>query len=331
MPLARQLGWVMADLSIIVVNWNTKDLLSKCLQSIYDTTSNLAFEIIVVDNASTDGSQAMIRQQFPQVCLIENDQNVGFARANNQALTISRGRYFLLLNSDTIVLPYALEKMVQFADVHPEAGIIGCGLLNSDGSVQKSWASFPTFWSEMVGRNFRVRRLVEEDPATYDVDWLGGACLLVRPEAVNEVGWLDESYFMYSEETDWCFRMRQQGWKVYYLPGAKIIHLGSGSASRASVAQLVRLYESKIRFFHRHYGFRQAELLRCGLLAVNALGLARRALAWPLHRQEGQDMCHRLAAQWQLICRLRRGQPVRPSSDENSGLAVVDQTSQTFP
>jgi GT2 family glycosyltransferase len=318
------------DLSIIIVNWNTRDLLAQCLQSIYDTVSNLDFEVIVVDNASSDGSQAMIRQRFPQVCLIESDQNVGFARANNQALTVSRGRYFLLLNSDTIVLPHALEKMVQFADAHAESGIIGCRLLNSDGSLQKSWASFPTFWSEVLGRNFRARRQVEEESLAYEVDWIGGACLLVRPAAINEVGLLDESFFMYSEETDWCFRMKRHGWRVYYLASAEIVHLGGGSASRTSASQLVRLYENKIRFFNKHYGPWQAGLLRYGLLAVNALGLARRALAWPLQRQE-REVRRRLAAQWQLICQLRRGQPVDVSPDRNSRLAIIDRTSQTLP
>jgi GT2 family glycosyltransferase len=299
---------MMTDLSILVVNWNTRDLLSQCLQSIYDTTHTLAYRIIVVDNASTDGSQAMVRQRFPQVCLVENDQNVGFARANNQALAVSRGRYSLLLNSDTVVLPHAMEKMVQFADAHPDAGIVGCRLLNEDGSLQKSWASFPTLWSEVLGRNFRIRRLVERNPLVYEVDWVGGACMLVRPGAVDEVGLLDVSFFMYSEETDWCFRMRQRGWKVYYLADAEIVHLGGGSASRRNVAQLVRLYENKIRFFYKHYGAWQAEWLRYGLLAANALGMARRALAWPLYVQERSEIRHRLAAQWRLIRHISRGQ-----------------------
>jgi len=307
------------DLSIIIVNWNTRDLLAQCLQSIYDTISNMSFEIIVVDNASTDGSVAMIEEQFHGVRLIANQENVGFAQANNQALTTGRGRYFLLLNSDTIVLPGALEEMARFADAHSDAGIIGCKLLNGDGSLQESWASFPTIWSEILGCNFRTRQLVEETPLIYEVDWLGGACLLVRPAAINEVGLLDESFFMYSEETDWCFRMRQQGWKVYYLPEVEVIHLGGGSASRASATQLVRLYGSKIRFFRKHYGARQAGLLRYGLATVNALGLARRALAWPLQRQGREEVRCRLEAQWKLIWWLLRGQQLSVSQEVVTG------------
>ncbi len=300
---------MVPDLSIIIVNWNTRDLLANCLDSIIQTGGELDIEIIVVDNASTDGSQAMVQQQFPQVHLIANRENVGFARANNQALVIGGGRYFLLLNSDTIVLPATLDSLVRLADTHSEAGVIGCKLLNSNGSLQESWASFPTFWSEMLGRNFRTRRLVEETPLVYKADWVGGACMLVRPAAIDKVGLLDESFFMYSEEVDWCFRMWQQGWQVYYLAGAEIIHLGGGSASRTSTAQLIRLYESKIHFFDKHYGRWQAALLRYGLVGVNILGLFRRAFIWALKRQKREELRHVLTARWQFISQLLRGWP----------------------
>ncbi len=296
------------DLSVIIVNWNTRDLLDQCLRSIYSTSQDLVFETLVVDNGSADDSLAMVRQHFPQVRLVENQANVGFARANNQGIRLSQGRYVLLLNSDTIVLPHALKEMVRFGDTRPDAGIVGCKLLNGDGSLQESWASFPTFWSEVLGRNFRARRLVGKMLLTYEVDWVGGACLLARRAAIDEVGLLDESYFMYSEETDWCFRMTQQGWKVYYLPDVEVVHLGGGSASRANVIQLVRLYESKIRFFRKHYGARQAGLLRYGLVAVNALGLARRALAWPWQWKGRQEIRRRLEARWRLIWWLLQGQ-----------------------
>jgi GT2 family glycosyltransferase len=209
--------------------------------------------------------------------------------------------------------------MVRFADARSDAGIVGCKLLNHDGALQESWASFPTIWSEMLGCNFRTRWLVEETPLTYEVDWLGGACLLVRPAAIKEVGLLDESFFMYSEETDWCFRMRRQGWKVYYLPGVEVIHLGGGSASRTNATQLVRLYDSKIRFFRKHYGARQTSLLRYGLAVVNALGLTRRALTWPLQWQRREQVRRRLEAQWKLIWWLLWGQQSDLSQDVVTG------------
>lgn len=295
------------DLSIIIINWNTCDLLANCLDSIAHTRGDLDLEIIVIDNASDDGSQAMIRQRYPHVRLIANQANTGFARANNQGLAVSQGRYSLLLNSDTIVLPGSLPALVDIADNYTDSGIIGCKLLNSDGSLQESWASFPTFWSEILGRNFRAGRLVDETHHLYDVDWVGGACLLVRPAAIEAVGGLDESFFMYSEEVDWCFRMRQQGWQVYYLASAKIIHLGGGSASRASTTQLIRLYESKIRFFAKHYGTWQATLLRYSLVFVNILSIFRRTVVSIL-QQPGQEAIHPwVAARWQFIGHLVRG------------------------
>jgi len=299
----------MPDLSIIIVNWNTRDLLIECLNSILSTAADLAVEIIVVDNASTDGSPAVVQRRFPEVRLIGNVANIGFAKANNQAMAISQGRYFLLLNSDTVVLPRALGALVRFADEHSKAGVVGCKLLNADGSLQESWASFPAFWSEVLGRNFRNRPQLPGMCGAYEVDWVGGACLLVRSAAIQQVGMLDENYFMYSEETDWCFRIKRAGWKVYYLANAEITHLGGGSASRTSPVQLIRLYESKIRFFRQHYGVASASLLRHGLVIANVAGLARHGMRWLLWANGRAEISRRLGAQWKLIRCLVGRQP----------------------
>jgi len=280
----------MIDLSIMVVNWNTKDLLAQCLQSVYDTVSHLDFEVIVIDNASTDGSQAMIKAHFPQVRLIENQGNEGFARANNQGIVASQGRYVLLLNSDTIARPEALEAMFYFADQHPEVGVVGCKLLNADGSLQPSWAQFPTLWSELVGRNIRKRRPMAGGQA-YEVDWVGGACLLARRKAIKTVGLLDEDFFMYSEETDWCFRMARSGWKVCYLPGAEVIHFGGGSSRRASEKMLIQLYRSKLRFFGKHYGSLRKELLHI-LLIISSLAKGWGLAAFSLLKKTNSPQKH---------------------------------------
>ncbi len=289
------------DLSVIVVNWNTRDLLAQCLQSVYDTAGDLACEVLVVDNGSTDGSVEMVESRFPQARLFRNAENVGFARANNQALEQIKGRYALLLNSDTIVFPGALFSLVTFADRYPQAGIVGCRLVNPDGSLQRSWARFPTCLTELLGWNPRTRRLIQRMPRVYEVDWLGGACILARSEAVEDVGLLDESFFMYSEEMDWCFRMKRSGWRVCYLDDIRIMHRGGGSANRASLTQLILLYNSKLQFFSKHHGSGSVRFLRTGLVVMNTFGLLRRGLAWHLGVHRSHDMTERLEVQWKLI------------------------------
>jgi hypothetical protein len=158
--------------------------------------------------------------------------------------------------------------MVRFADQHPEAGIVGCQLLNADGSLQLSWAQFPTFWSELSGCNVRKRRLIA-DASAHEVDWVGGACLLARRKAIEKVGSLDEGFFMYSEEADWCFRMVSRGWKIYYFMGAQVVHVGGSSSRQASDKMFVQLYQSKLRFFRKHYGPFRGELLRISLIMIS--------------------------------------------------------------
>lgn len=300
----RQMEPEKIDLSIIIVNWNTCELLAQCLTSLERASPKLRYEIIVVDNGSADGSVTMVRTRFPQVRLIENDHNAGFARANNQGLSISKARYSLLLNSDTIVHPHTLERLVEVAESHPSVGVVGCKLLNLDGTLQASWAKYPTLWSELLGRNVRERRLVETEPDVYDVDWIGGACFLVRASAIAQVGLLDEDYFMYSEELDWCFRMRRSGWRVFYLASSAITHLGGASASRASSLQMARLYDSKIRFFQKHYGTASARMLRYGLAVANLAGLVRRIVLHPIVRTE--NLAQRIRSQWGVVLFLLR-------------------------
>lgn len=293
----------MVDVSILIVNWNARDLLRKCLDRVQTTIHQASYEIIIIDNASTDGSQDLVKNDFPNARLIENTENVGFARANNQGIVISKGRYILLLNSDAFLEEGAVDQMVQAADSHPEAAFIGCKLLNQDGTLQASWARFPTLWSEALGQNFRDRALVDSRIGLYEVDSVGGACLLARVAAVQAVGSLDENFFMYSEEIDWCYRMMQAGWKILYLESAVAVHLGGGSASRASDTQLIRLYESKIQFFRKHYGRWQAALLRLVLILVNSIALARRSLRWVIDRHNA-DGGRLIRARMTLIQRL---------------------------
>lgn len=294
------------DLTIIIVNRNTSELLSQCLNSIYETSSRYAFEIIVVDNGSTDDSVAMVETRFPAVKLIKNDGNQGFARANNQGLDISNSRYFMLLNSDTIMLEGAIDTLIEVADQNPNVGVIGPKLLNLDGSLQKSWASFPSLLSEMLGKNFSNRTPVPNLPNTFDVDWLMGACMLVRSEVLHNVGKLDEDYFFYSEETDWCYRIKKRDWKIWYTTNTAIYHLGGGSTSKGSVFQLVRLYQGKLLYFKKNHGNLASTLLRFALALSNTFGVIRRVIL--INWRDRAAAFERIGNQSKLVWYLLRNQ-----------------------
>ncbi len=264
----------MPDVSIIIVNWNTRQLLADCINDIKSYTHDLTYEIIVVDNASSDGSQEMVRTTFPDVHLIANTENVGFARANNQAIRGSRGRYVLLLNSDAFVRDQTIAQTVAFMDAHPDAGMVGCKLRYADGRLQPSCTTFPTLFTELLiatqlERLFPKSRLFGTYRMTYwnfndirEVDVIMGAYMLVRATAIEQLGMLDESYFMYSEEVDWCYRFKQNGWKVYFYPYVEAIHLWGGSSKPVRVEMLIQLYLSRVAFFRRYYGTTSANLLK---------------------------------------------------------------------
>lgn len=297
------------NLAIIIVNWNTRDLIIQCLNSIYDNQPRCPFEIWVVDNGSIDGSVDKIRHLFPEVHLIQNHENIGFAAANNQGLQATQGYDCLLLNSDTIINHGALEGIIECANTYPDVGAIGCKLLNVDGSLQKSWAKFPNLWSEIMGIHVRERTLVFDHPLTYEVDWLSGACLFIRRKTIDEVGLLDETFFMYSEEVDWCYRIKQHNWKVYYLAETEITHLGGGSAERASASQLIALNKGKILLFRKFHGKPATTFLRWGLIVKSAVGYIRRIMIWPFHLNSYNEILNRLNAQWILIRWLYRYSP----------------------
>ncbi len=295
----------MFDLTIIIVSWNVRDLLRGCLRSVSrarrstsaapdleTSNSELRLEIIVVDNASTDGSPEMVRTEFPHVRLIVNDENRGFTAANNQGLALSQGRYLLLLNPDTEVMGDALVTMLRYMDTHPDVGVLGPRLLYPDGSQQSSRRRFPTFATALVestvvqewwtdNRVLRRYFLADTpDDAIQPVDWLVGACLLVRREAYEGVGGLDEGYFMYSEELDWCRRIKSAGWEIVYLPTATIVHHEGKSSEQVVPARHIYFQSSKVRYFRKHHGSLQAETLRCFLLATYVYQLAREGLKW---------------------------------------------------
>jgi GT2 family glycosyltransferase len=293
----------VVDLSIVIVSWNVRDLLRRCLQSIVTEAQpspddgvfrigNWGVEILVVDNASTDGSSEMVRDEFPQIHLIANDENRGFTAANNQGLTLSQGRLLLLLNPDTEIVGDALATMLRYAHAHREVGGLGPRLLNTDGSSQASRRRFPTFSTALVEStvvqewwddNRILRRYYmadTPDDGIQRVDWVVGACLLVRRQAYEQVGGLDEGYFMYSEELDWCRRIKDAGWEIVYLPTATIIHHEGKSSEQVVPARHIYFQSSKVRYFRKHHGALQAEALRWFLLLTYVYQIAREALKW---------------------------------------------------
>lgn len=289
----------MIDLSALIVNWNTRDALADCLQALPEAIAPLSSETIVVDNGSSDGSPATVRAQFPWVRLIENGENVGFVRATNQAIAASRGEYLLLLNSDAIAPPSSLTRMVSFMKAHPDAGAVAPKLVNADGSFQASWARFPTLLSESLSAFGLNRRLwgpyhpsprPRSDETPCPVDWAPGACLLLRRCVIEAVGPLDEEFWMYSEDTDLCYRIHRAGWKVYYLPDVEVVHLGGASSRQCRPESVARLYGSKVRFFRKHYGPVPAVLLSIAVAAAYAVkaGLAVPAYLFPNCREQAR-------------------------------------------
>ncbi len=268
------------DVSVVIVNWNTRALTMACLASLPGAAGSLHWDAWVVDNASTDGSVAGIRDQCPGARIIANDVNVGFAAANNQGIRASTGRYVLLLNSDTVMAPGALTQLVAFADAQTAAGVVGPMLLNPNESFQSGPTPFPSLWTEGMsatglGRRLTFRgypsRSLRASLAAQQTDYVGGACMLARRRAIDAVGLLDEGYFMYSEEPDWCWRMRERGWETWYTPVARVTHFGGQSTRQVQAAMNLALHRSKVRFFRLHRGRWSAVCLVGLFMAVSAV------------------------------------------------------------
>ncbi|MBN1179166.1 MAG: glycosyltransferase family 2 protein [Anaerolineae bacterium] len=282
----------MVDLSVVIVNWNVRDLLRRCLDSVTRSWGTAAgIEVIIVDNASADGSVQMVAADFPYVRLIANADNRGFPAANNQGIAIAQGRYVLLLNPDTEVVDDALHTLVDFADAHPDVGVVGPQLLNPDGTVQPSRRRFPTLVTALFESTWlqplAPRRLLERyylldrpDDATQDADWVDGAALMARREGIERVGSMDEGFFMYSEEMDWCRRFGEAGWRVVYLPTARIVHYRGKSSEQVVAARHIHFQTSKVRYFRKYHGPVVTELLRWFLLGNYAWQIGVEGTKW---------------------------------------------------
>jgi len=333
------------DLSIIIVSWNVRDLLRACLRSLTiddrrwtmdDKSSSmvhrpssaihrpLSIEVIVIDNASSDGSAAMVAAEFPWVRLVANPDNRGFTGGNNQGLALSQGQYVLFLNPDTEVIGDALATLRAYMEAHPAVGVVGPLLRYADGSIQSSRRRFPTFGIALFestplawhwpltsanpwARHYRMEEHLQTSEVSetsealgQEVDWVVGAALMTRRAVLEQIGGFDEGYFMYSEELDWCRRAREAGWQIVYLPTAEIIHHEGKSSEQVVAARHIRFQTSKVRYFRKFHGQLVADVLRFSILTTFAVEWAFEALKWLLGSQRPLRRA-RLAAYGQLL------------------------------
>lgn len=299
-------------LSIVIVSWNTRELLERCLRTVFceaDSLPDSTVEVFVVDNNSSDGSAHMVGTRYPQVHLLENSENLGFAAANNRAIRQSVGEYVLLLNPDTEVKPGALAELVTFMDGHPNCGAAGPRLLNGAGALQVSCYPFPTLAREI----WRLMHLDTIHPyGTYRMtawpsgaarmtDTVQGACLMVRQTALEKIGLLDEAYFLYTEEVDLCYRIRQEGWDVFWVPGASVIHHGGQSTRLVASDMFLQLYSSKVRFFRKHYGESTAESYKVVLFISGLVRVIGVVIAALKPKEVGGQYRTTAANYWRLL------------------------------
>lgn len=276
----------MKTLDIIIISFNTSDLLRKCLNKVYKALSFAKIEkeseVFVVDNASSDDSVARVEKKFPKVIIIKNSQNLGFAKANNQGIAKAKGQYILLLNSDTEVKENSLINLLSTIRKDKNIGVAGGKLLNGDGSVQYSVGYFPSlfkvfcwmfFWDDLPWVSSLIKPYHVEDKSFYskerEVDWVSGACMMLRREIVEKIGGFDEKIFMYGEEVEWCYRIKKQGYKVIYTSEAKIVHL-KGASTKDKEAGILEEFGGVIYFYKKHKSYWQLQIVKI-LLFFGAL------------------------------------------------------------
>jgi N-acetylglucosaminyl-diphospho-decaprenol L-rhamnosyltransferase len=299
----------VSHIAVIIVSWNTRALLEQCLAAVWATPAPPSVEVWVIDNGSTDGSPDMVAARFPATHLIRNATNAGFSRANNQVLRELTADYALLLNPDALLPPETLPALWAWMEAHPRAGAVGPTLVNPDGSFQAAGNDFPrllTQWLVLAGLAHRLLgpyfpshgpRPAAEAART---EWIGGACLLARRQAIEAVGGLDEQYFMYAEETDWCYRLWQAGWEVYWLPTARCVHWRGQSSRQAQALTPARLAQANYLFFRWHYGQPRTALLQAGMVGLGLAKAAAFSLAYLASGARRDGWKTKIGANWRV-------------------------------
>lgn len=292
------------EVTLAIINYNTKDWLDDCLKAITKAPPLAAHEIYVVDNASTDGSVGFVAREYPEVHIIENAGNLGFSAAANQALRTSHAKYVLILNTDTMVDPEAIDILVEFADARDDLAVAGPLLLNTDETVQLSGRRFPSFLDATMHAflgiiwpsnpySVRYRMLDWDRTSERTVDWVSGAAMFIRRDAAREINFFDEGFFMYVEDMDLCYRFWQKGWKVYFCPDAKVVHHIAKSSEQSSAKMIIEFQRSLYRFFAKNYSHTWKLLLKplvaVGLALRGGLLISRDQVARQLAKRKQPD------------------------------------------
>lgn len=310
------------DLSIIIVNWNSKEFLFKCIESIKAETVGVSYEIVVIDSGSFDGCAKMLQKYYPEVHFIQSSSNIGFSRANNEAYKVSHGDNLLFLNPDTLVTGSAILKLNQALSYLPLAGAVGARLLNRDGSLQTSCIrSYPTLLNQFVESNV-LRRwfprsilwgmapLFEESEEPKEVDAVSGACLMIKRPVFERIGMFSTDYFMYSEDIDICLLIKSAGWKTYYVPSAVVVHYGGESSSKSDVSAYssVMIVESRWRFFRKTRPFWYCRLYRISVLVSSIIRIGIVFSFWTVFAMSGKRCkCNKVMRKWTALLRWSLG------------------------
>lgn len=297
----------MNDVSVIIVNWNTKELLLNCIESLVQETSRCTIDIIVVDNASIDGSAEAVKQRFPNVKVIVNENNFGFAKANNIGIRQSNGRYVCLVNSDIEVLDGCIDRMWTYMDKHSSTGILGPKTLNDDKSLRINCRRNPSLWNAFC-RALALQRLFPRSKVFSDefmryfdhdsihgVDVLPGCFLMVRREAIAKVGLLDEKYFFYGEDKDWCKRMKAEGWDVIFFPHSAVIHYAGKSSGKTPVKFLIESLRSNSYYWEKHHGKFKKKLYLGMMLLLHSIRLGNSLVMYIVKKEQRKKISKRLS------------------------------------
>lgn len=301
------------DISVIIVSWNAKNYLKECIESLESEVSNYDSEIIVVDNASDDGSPELVIEYFPQVKLIRNESNLGFAKANNIGIKYSSGKYLFLINSDIKVIKDCIKILIEYGEQNLHAGIIGPKILTPEGKVQRSCMGFPTLWNSFC-RTLALDSLFPKSKvfggqllnywnhdSNRNVDVINGCFWMVRREALNQVGLLDEDFFIYGEDIDWCKRFKTLGWEVVFFPEAKAIHYGGASSANSPTRFFIEMQRANIKYWDKHHNYYAKKVYVFLLLVHHVVRILGNGIKFIFLRKKKNDLYNKIQRNWAAI------------------------------